>query len=154
MSRYSFDAGNQRWHVGWDPSVASYYAQAEPVGNRDDDLLRDVVGNDLVGQVPTVGALIAQMPSHVQIPETVALRLAADAPRDPARAAQAAGAGIERAKITDAELNELTRMHRASFPLPSSAAVTAPAPTTDTEQPRLSSPAAPGPRWQREGFGR
>lgn len=31
MSRYSFEDNDQRWHVGWDPGLASYFAQAEPL---------------------------------------------------------------------------------------------------------------------------
>ena len=46
-------------------------------------------------------------------------------------------------------------MHRATFPLAASAALTAPAPTTDPDQPTPNPAAATGPRWQREnGFGR
>ncbi len=57
MSRHSFQVGTQRWHVGWDPAMASYFAQVEPLqrsgADAGDDPLRDVVDADRPGAVPT-----------------------------------------------------------------------------------------------------
>ncbi len=117
MSRYSFDTDTQRWHFGWDLVLDSYYAQTEPLPrNSNNDQGGDVAGTDRVGEIEPVRALQARLHDQVEIPQTVAQRLAADAPPDPAHAAQVAGANINRAQVTDTDLSELTRLHRATIP--------------------------------------
>jgi len=96
MSRHSFTTGPTRWTVGWDPELASYYAQVEPsvlpapVAWWDpadpgyDDPLEDVVGTR-PGELPTVIALVRVLTGQVRIPTAVRKQLAADKRPLPAR---------------------------------------------------------------------
>lgn len=129
MTRYSFDTDDgQRWHVGWDPAVASYFAQSEPTpgtgpSNRPrDEELRDVVDAGRPGEVATVAILTARLRGQVTIPDPILDRLAADAPADPAGAAETAAV-----RLSDLERHDLAAIHQASFPLPAGS----PAPATD-----------------------
>lgn len=97
MSRYSFESGGQRWHVGWDSPTASLFAQVEPMMPVDEDFddLRDVVGADLVvGEVVTVDDLAARLSGQASIPEQIRTQLAADIPADLSAAAQEAARRI------------------------------------------------------------
>ena len=81
MSRISFTTEQGRWHVGWDPAVASYYAQVEPPrlrGRGDvDDPPVTVVG-ERVGEVQTVADLDRRLAGRVQLPDGVREHLAGD----------------------------------------------------------------------------
>lgn len=113
MSRYSFTSGDDRWHVGWDPAVASYYAQVEPVrtapGAEDAQALRTVAG-DRVGEVPTLAALDVRLAGRVQMPAGVRDQLADDGPARPDVAAQRAtsrlGAAERLAGLEERELSQ------------------------------------------------
>ena len=87
MSRISFTTHTDRWHVGWDPAVASYYAQVEPPRPRGrgdvDDPPVTVVG-ERVGEVPTVADLDRRLAGRVQLPGGVREQLADDGPATPA----------------------------------------------------------------------
>ena len=87
MSRISFTTDTDRWHVGWDPAVASYYAQVEPPRPRGrgdvDDQPVTVVGGR-VGEAPTVAELDRRLAGRVQIPDGVREQLAEDGPAKPA----------------------------------------------------------------------
>jgi hypothetical protein len=115
VTRYSFDTDGQRWHVGWDPAVASYFAQAEPAhATRDDvDELRDIVGFDRPGEVRTVTELVERLRGQVGIPDTIRQRLEADAPRDPACAAHTTAAHLDAA-----EHRHISRLYSAMYPAP------------------------------------
>jgi len=113
MSRYSFTSGEDRWHVGWDPSVASYYAQVEPVRTPpaadDAQVLRTVAG-ERVDEVPTLAALDARLAGRVQVPAGVRERLADDTPARPAGAGQRAASRLDAAQrlagLEERELNQ------------------------------------------------
>jgi hypothetical protein len=87
MSRISFTTDTDRWHVGWDPAVASYYAQVEPPrlrgrGDVDDQPVTVVGGR--VGEAPTVADLDRRLAGRVQLPDGVREQLAEDGPATPA----------------------------------------------------------------------
>ncbi len=118
MSRYSFTSGEDRWHLGWDPAVASYYAQVEPVrtppGADDAQVLRTVAGAR-VGEVPTLAALDARLGGRVQVPAGLREQLADEqlaepGPARPAVAAQRAtsrpGAAERLVGLEERELNQ------------------------------------------------
>lgn len=111
MSRYSFTVEEDRWHVGWDPAVASYYAQVGPVrppaGAEDYDVLVSVVG-DRVGEVPTLAALDGRLAGRVRVPDAVREQLADDGPARPVAAAQRATSRIAAAeRLSGLEEREL-----------------------------------------------
>ena len=88
MSRISFTTDTDRWHVGWDPAVASYYARVEPPRPRGrgdvDDPPVTVVG-EWVGEAPTVADLDRRLAGRVQLPDGVREQLAGgDGPAKPA----------------------------------------------------------------------
>lgn len=113
MSRYSFTSGDDRWHLGWDPAVASYYAQVEPVrtppGADDGEALRTVAG-ERVGEAPTLAALDARLAGRVQVPADVRQQLTDDGPARPAVAAQRATSRLDAAErlagLEERELNQ------------------------------------------------
>ena len=92
MSRHVFDSGEQRWTVGWDIGLSTFYAQVEELpspasiaagessgkgfgADFEDDSLRDVVGLRR-GELGSVAQLRTALAPHVELPAAVAERLA------------------------------------------------------------------------------
>ena len=100
MSRISFTTDTDRWHVGWDPAVASYYAQVEPPRPRGrgdvDDPPVTVVGGR-VGEVPTVADRDRRLAGRVQLPDGVREQLAGD--DGPATLAAGRLSGLEQREL-------------------------------------------------------
>lgn len=79
MSQYEFTAGQDRWTVGWDPAVGSYFALVEPGPPADASAhALVVVAGDDVGEVPTVDELDRRLAGRVRIPDPVRRQLAGD----------------------------------------------------------------------------
>lgn len=79
VSRYQFrSAEGITWAVGFDPALASYFAQEE---SADNDLV-DVAGSD-VGEVGTAAALHDRLAGLVSIPADIAEALETDGPTHP-----------------------------------------------------------------------
>lgn len=75
MSRYNFaDQQGQSWAVGYDPSVASYFAQI----NKHHDAIT-VVG-EAYGEVRSVDALKELISDQVQVPKMIEKVLRANGP--------------------------------------------------------------------------
>ena len=79
MSRHRFTTRDKiTWIVGFDPTIASYFAQRE-LG---DGNLIDVAGVD-VGDITTAAALQARLDELVSIPPEIARALDGDGPTRP-----------------------------------------------------------------------
>ncbi len=53
-TRYTVDTDTDRWHVGWDPAVASYYALAEPRDGTSGATREDGAGDEPPRGMPTL----------------------------------------------------------------------------------------------------
>jgi hypothetical protein len=75
MSRYAFTTKDGvTWTVGFDPALASYFAQRELPGS---DELNDITGTT-VGQIPTVFDLEETIADQVAIPAEILEQLEVD----------------------------------------------------------------------------
>jgi hypothetical protein len=174
VSRHSFDLPGQRWTVGFDPPLRSFYAQVEPHPDTDpavvaafrerwsharlddpDDLLLTVTG-DTPAQVRTVAALARVLAEHdVTLPTDLTARLLAE--QQTPRAVPAAGpaelrmpgAGVDR--VVPDPRAALTAVLR-SFPQPPRPA--APSASGLGEGPRPGSGALPPDRAAQRKWGR
>ncbi len=91
MSRYTFEQGDDTWHLGYDKAQATFFALHESDVTEE---VVDVAGTDW-GQVSSVDELERAMPDSVRIPDEVRAALVADAPADHAADLAAARARFE-----------------------------------------------------------
>lgn len=141
MSRHPFHVGGERWTVGFDPPLSSFYAQVEPHPDTDpgvverfrarwpqagaedpDDLLVTVVG-DTPAQVRTVAGLARVLAEHATaLPAAMTARLLSEQPAGSSAAPAAPPAG---ARLPGADVDRVVGDARAalagvmrSFPRP------------------------------------
>jgi hypothetical protein len=79
VSRHSFATEQENWHVDWDPTAATYYAQVEPIaaGAASEAAPVNVAGAR-TGEVPTLAELDRRLEGRVQLPDSVREQLATD----------------------------------------------------------------------------
>lgn len=133
MSRHVFDSGDQRWTVGWDVGLSTFYAQVEqrpspataartePFG---EDSLRDVVGVRS-GELASMSALRAALAPHVELPAALVERLTREhhGAAGPVASTVSAMGSVE-------DLAALQALVAAAFPAAPQAAVTRTSSTT------------------------
>lgn len=79
VSRYSFAVEQENWHVGWNPTAATYYAQVEPlISSATSEAALVNVAGDRPGEVPTLVELDQRLEGRVQLPDSVREQLAHD----------------------------------------------------------------------------
>lgn len=129
MSRHVFDSSEQRWTVGWDVGMGTFYAQVEtpsPVASGE-ELLRDVLGL-YPGELASVTQLRTALAPHVELPAAVSARLD--------REAQAAAGPVAATVAAMGPQVDTAAYHAvlaAAFPsLPQSAVSTSPATSSTT----------------------
>lgn len=81
MSRHVFTSpAGITWMVGFDPVIASYFAQRESGTDNDEPI--DIVGTE-IGEVSTVRELQSILDGQVTIPDAIASSLEVDGPTHP-----------------------------------------------------------------------
>lgn len=107
MSRFQFEADDHRYFVGYEPALASFFADVEPLEVDDEIELIELVDPAKIGAVPTLADLDALLAEQgVRIPQDFRELLAEEVPADPSTAAMDA---VDARREVFAELGEVAR---------------------------------------------